>query len=254
MRPKKITAPERAWWCAEWLESARHGGLKTRLQRGKILAKEGRVQEVLLEAGLLQAEIRMSPLIKYRPTIQWPVLSDSKRDKVLEELGKKPHVLAQLLNGQLNLEWKEIFESVGMELFPKELAELTIDCSCGDPQHLCTHLAALYHIAADEFERNPAGWLVFRGIPTESWQKALPMMSENGMETVEEFTVQGFWEGEKLTALPVNQNSPLNLLQNLGPFPLWQGQGKGPAEGLKKFYLTVARVEEEELQGKDRSY
>ena len=38
MRPKKVVVPTRPWWVTEWLDLARQGGLKTRLQRGKMLA------------------------------------------------------------------------------------------------------------------------------------------------------------------------------------------------------------------------
>jgi len=245
VRPKKNVAPERSWWSMEWLESARQGGLKTRLQRGKILAKEGRVQEVQIEAGLLQGKIRMSPQIKYHPTIQWEVPSEAKRQSILAELEARPHVMAQLLNGQLDPEWKEIFAQFGSELLPEDLSAVTLECSCGDPQHLCTHLAALFQITADEFERNPAGWLIFRGIPPEAWQKSKIAVQTSAAAEEETFSARQFWEGSGMPPLPSNQNNPLHLLQNLGPFPLWQGHGKGPLDGLRNFYLAAADMEEE---------
>lgn len=252
MRPKKNVVPERPWWSTEWLDAARKGGLKTRLQRGKILAKEGRVQDVQIEPGLLQGEIRMSPQIKYHPTIQWEIPTEAKRDKILQALETKPHVMAQLLNGQLDVGWKEIFSDVGSELFPEDLTELKMDCSCGDPQHLCTHLAALFQITADEFERNPAAWLIYRGISQESWQKSNYTIQSSSSDDEEVFLAKEFWSGEHLPPLPSNQNDPLHIMQNLGPFPLWQGYGKGPTDGLKNFYLAAADLEAEP-EDKDRN-
>lgn len=252
MRPKKVVVPDRAWWSSEWLDSARKGGLKTRLQRGKILAKEGRLQEVQIEAGLLQGQVRMSPQIQYHPTIQWAIPTEIKREKIIEELESRPHIMAHLLNGQLDPEWKEIFSEFGTEFIPGELSDLTLECSCGDPQNLCTHLAALFQITADEFERNPSGWLVFRGIPPEAWQKSNFSLRTSMQEEKETFLADQFWEGSPLPPLPSNQNDPLHLMQNLGPFPLWQGQGKGPADGLRNFYLAAADLEEE-LEEKERN-
>lgn len=251
MRPKKTTASDRKWWSAAWLDAARKGGLKTRLQRGKILAREGRVQEVQIEGGLLQGEIRMSPQIKYHPTLQLEIVSEVKKEKILSEMSEKPHAYAHLLNGQLDPEWQDIFASAGAPLLPEQLSDLVLDCSCGDPQHLCTHLAALFQIIADEFERDPAALLTFRGIPKESWQKDT-LISNVTTKTLDEiFNPQEFWSGGKIPALPTNQNDPLILLKNLGPFPLWQGKGKGPIDGLKSFYLASADLAEEDLNDKN---
>lgn len=245
MRPKKNNVPERPWWSLGWLESARRGGLKTRLQRGKILAKEGRLKELQVEPGLLQGEIRMSAQIQYHPTIQWMIPSDTKIKKIVDEVERRPHVMAQLLNGQLDPEWQDIFSLAGSEFLPEELSELRLECSCGDPQNLCTHLAALFQLTADEFDFAPAKWLIFRGISPEEWQKnkTIPLMGSPEIE--ETFTAPEFWEGRELPPLPSNQNNPLYLLQNLGPFPLWQGSGKGPLDGLRNFYLAAAGMEEE---------
>ena len=240
MRPKKVVVPTRPWWVTEWLDLARQGGLKTRLQRGKMLASEGRVQSLQIEPGLLQGDIRMSPQITYHPTLQWAPLSDTKKETLLSGLESKPHLLAHLLNGQIDPEWKELFQSVGSELMPSFLEEIVMDCSCGDPQKLCTHLAALFQITSDEFEGRPASWFIFRGIPKEAWMYAQVESGSCELAEQEDFTASRFWEGQTIIPVPDSFSHPLAVLQGLGSFPLWQGQGRGPAEGLKEFYLAAA--------------
>ena len=65
---------------------------------------------------------------------------------------------------------EEVFHQAGLSLFPERSRDLETDCSCPDWSNPCKHIAAVYYLLGEEFDRDP--FLIFklrgmdaRGIP-----------------------------------------------------------------------------------------
>ena len=57
----------------------------------------------------------------------------------------------------------DVFAGVGLALFPAGVAELSLDCSCPDPEVPCKHLAATLFLLAESFDADPFAILALRG-------------------------------------------------------------------------------------------
>jgi uncharacterized Zn finger protein len=55
---------------------------------------------------------------------------------------------------------EEVFEGAGLSLFPEKRGDLKTSCSCPDMSNPCKHIAAVYYLLGEEFDRDP--FLLFR--------------------------------------------------------------------------------------------
>ena len=75
--------------------------------------------------------------------------------------------LARLLAGEMPTDIERAFDQAGLSLFPAHRQPAT-SCSCPDPSNPCKHIAAVYYLLGEEFDRDP--FLIFRlrGMPARS--------------------------------------------------------------------------------------
>ena len=70
----------------------------------------------------------------------------------------------RLMAGALPPEAEECFAEAGVALFPARDADLITYCDCPDFSNPCKHIAAVYYLLAEQFDRGPflllgcAGW------------------------------------------------------------------------------------------------
>ena len=66
-----------------------------------------------------------------------------------------------------------VFAEVGLSLFPAKLQDLKTGCSCPDWSNPCKHIAAVYYLLGEEFDRDPflifALWDEPRGADWSGW-------------------------------------------------------------------------------------
>ena len=62
---------------------------------------------------------------------------------------------------------EQVFQKVGLSLFPEKLHDLTTDCSCPDWSNPCKHIAAVYYLLGEEFDRDPFLIFKLRGLSRE---------------------------------------------------------------------------------------
>lgn len=55
---------------------------------------------------------------------------------------------------------EQAFQAAGLSLFPEKLKDLATDCSCPDWSNPCKHIAAVYYLLGEEFDRDP--FLIFK--------------------------------------------------------------------------------------------
>ena len=175
-----------------------------------------------------------------------PLSSDEWRS-LAEVLAREVVFLARLLAGEMPTDIERAFDQAGLSLFPARIAELATSCSCPDSSNPCKHIAAVYYLLGEEFDRDP--FLIFRlrGMAREELLRVLEEMEEaahpiarEGDATEGDADARGvdasrdvatpnasFW---RAGAVPddvfperITGEHSGALLLRLGAFPLWRG-------------------------------
>jgi uncharacterized Zn finger protein len=223
-----------SWWAKRWqavLESFRLGG---RLARGRTYARQGQVLSIDIDEGKVRARVQGSRPIPYDVTIGVKVLSDEEWDTVIGALSKQALFVAKLLAGEMPEDIEKAFTQAELSLFPEKRGDLKTDCSCPDDANPCKHIAAVYYLLGEEFDRDPFLLFRLRGLERGKLvEKLSGKASDEAAPKVElrepvSATPGDFWEmglvpddlfGE-VQAPPVTAG----LVQRLGQFPFWRGE------------------------------
>jgi uncharacterized Zn finger protein len=80
---------------------------------------------------------------------------------------------AMLLAGEMPEDIETAFAAAGTTLFPKTQSELKTACSCPDWSNPCKHVAAVFYLIGEEFDRDPFLLFVVRGLPREAVRELL---------------------------------------------------------------------------------
>jgi uncharacterized Zn finger protein len=235
-----------SWWARRWtgaLEALQLGG---RLARGRSYARRGQVLSIAIGKGRVDARVQGSRPEPYDVSVEVATLSARHWRQVGEALAREARYAASLLAGQMAPDVEDAFRAAGLSLFPARRRDLQTACSCPDPSNPCKHIAAVYYLLGEEFDRDP--FLLFRlrgldrdeltgllGAPSSVEDSApadvpatpLPEPASVVAEPLPE-SPDGFWEGN---ALPDDFLGPVEpppvtaaLLGRLGSFPFWRGQ------------------------------
>ena len=149
-----------SWWASRWIEVLEGFDLGARLTRGRSYARRGQVLSIDVEKGAVTARVQGSRARPYRVEIRVATLGGSDWKKVTTALLERPVFAAKLLAGQMPENIEDFFREVGLSLFPDRSNDLETDCSCPDWSNPCKHVAAVYLLLGEEFDRDP--FLIFR--------------------------------------------------------------------------------------------
>ncbi|MDE0090502.1 MAG: SWIM zinc finger family protein [Thaumarchaeota archaeon] len=158
------------WWAKRWNEVLEGYDIGERLGRGRAYARKGQVASIDISRGLVTARVRGSMDYKVRIDIQ--TLEESQWEDVAKAVLARPAAAASLLAGQIPDDAEDVFDELGLSLFPRRM-DLETDCTCPDWSNPCKHIAAVYLLLAEEFDRDP--FLIFRlrGIERKKMLKML---------------------------------------------------------------------------------
>jgi uncharacterized Zn finger protein len=216
--------------------------LGARLHRGRRYARRGQVLDVAIEAGRVRARVQGSRPDPYDVTIGVKRLSATDWKRVAAVFAREMRYAAKLLAGQMPEDVEAAFQAARLSLFPARQKDLETECSCPDWSNPCKHIAAVYYLLGEEFDRDP--FLVFklRGMTREELVRLLgttarpararaaapeePKPAAAAPEPLRE-DVEGFWRGAERPADPLlDAQAPpaaAALLRRLGPLPFWRG-------------------------------
>jgi uncharacterized Zn finger protein len=169
-----------SWWAKRWiavLESFNIGG---RLSRGRSYARSGQVLSIDIDKGKVNALVQGSRPKPYRITIQVKALERTDWKKLAQALSRQALFAAKLLAGEMPQDIEKVFEEVQLSLFPEKLRDLTTDCSCPDWSNPCKHIAAVYYLLGEEFDRDPFLIFKLRGLSREELLELLGGTGERG--------------------------------------------------------------------------
>jgi len=236
------------WWAKRWIAVLESFQIGARLGRGRSYARQGQVLSIDIKKGLIAAQVQGSRPKPYEVTIQVKALSPEAWKKLIQELSRQAVFAAKLLAGEMPQDIEQLFQKVSLSLFPEKLRDLTTDCTCPDWSNPCKHIAAVYYLLGEEFDRDPFLIFKLRGLSREELlaqlgsareqpstrrtkKKAKPVTAEKEQQRWAEPLPSApaiFWATGSLSDDVIGevQTPPVSaaLTKRLGSFPFWRGQ------------------------------
>ena len=247
-----------SWWAKRWLAALEGFNLAARLQRGRSYARSGQVLTIEIDKGLVTAEVQGSRPDPYAVRIEVKTLGPPAWKKLAKALSHQAIFSASLLAGKMPPEIEEAFQKSGLSLFPERSQDLKTECSCPDWSNPCKHIAAVYYLLGEEFDRDPFLIFKMRGMSREElvkllggsgWKQRAPAAGEEETAREEplpkpvERDVSRFWMPgalpQDLYGDTANQTTTAALAKRLGGFPFWRGR-QTLAEALEQSYRYAA--------------
>jgi uncharacterized Zn finger protein len=227
---------EQKWWARRWLNVLESFDIGGRLQRGRTYARKGQVASLDIEAGKVTARVQGSQPKPYDVTIGVKQLTPEQWERLAQALSMQAIFAAKLLAGEMPQDVENVFASLDLSLFPEKGSDLKTNCSCPDASNPCKHIAAVYYLLGDEFDRDPFLIFKLRGITREELlSKMGPVAGEPYAEPVEPElepepltpSIEAFWNGGSTIPTAFDTRTPaINaaLPKQLGAFPFWRGE------------------------------
>lgn len=235
------------WWAKRWITVLESFNIGARLDRGRSYARRGQVLSIAIDKGTVKAKVQGSRPSPYQVAIKLKVLAAAEWQKLAAVLSQQALFTAKLLAGEMPQDIETVFTDAGLSLFPAQLQDLETECSCPDWSNPCKHIAAVYYLLGEEFDRDPFLIFTLRGKKREDLVKLL----DSGMQTAQRrvkpphsvlhnppsepslpseplaASVSDFWDGSSLpddlfgeVRIPP---APAALCRRLGNFPFWRG-------------------------------
>lgn len=252
----------KSWWAKRWIAVLEGFNIGARLGRGRTYARKGQVLSVEIEKGQVQAKVQGSRPRPYNISLKVKVLTEADWKKLAREISHQAIFAAKLLAGEMPQDIEKAFQSAGLSLFPEKSKDLETDCSCPDWSNPCKHIAAVYYLLGEEFDRDPFLIFKLRGMTREEIMDLLgrdigfqaPYLEAQALAAEKQIgpayqpeplptDMSGFWQGGKIpdhlfgeVRLP---NLQAGLVRRLGNFPFWRGEEKF-LESMERIYSQAA--------------
>lgn len=236
-----------SWWATRWITVLESFNIGARLDRGRSYARRGQVLSITIDKGMVKAKVQGSRPSPYSVTIKLKVLSGTEWRQLSTLLSQQAIFTAKLLAGEMPQDIEQAFKDAGLSLFPAKLKDLETECSCPDWSNPCKHIAAVYYLLGEEFDRNPFLIFTLRGMKREelvvlldtgtqktqrgrkSPQSALANPQSEAAPPPEPLLAEAadFWGGslpDDLFGEVRVPPAPAALVKRLGNFPFWRGE------------------------------
>ena len=186
----------------------------------------------------------------YEVQIEVKPLSAAEWRKVAGVVSAQAIYAAKLLGGEMPQDIEAAFEAAGSSLFPQRYNDLRTHCSCPDWSNPCKHIAAVYYLIGEEFDRDPFTLFQLRGMTRDSFIELLgePARMDAGVKqeiAKESLPVSppAFWNGGELPEHPAGDAGAgaagAAIVRRSGKFPFWRGR-EDLAEALDPVYREAA--------------
>lgn len=249
------------WWSKRWVKLLESFGWSNRLERGRRYARGGQVLDFKLTAGKVTARVQGSVPEPYSVRIEIKPLTDKAWNGVAEEMSQKAIFAAKLLAGEMPQNIEDAFDAAGMSLFPESSKDIKTDCSCPDSANPCKHIAAVYYILAEEFDRDPFMLFKLRGRTKDEITASLRQKRAEGIQNLPEpesfpseeaaeqketglpIEIEDFWSGGDIESFSVNISSPdvsAAIIKRLGTPKFWDSK-EDFNKMMSSYYEKVSR-------------
>ncbi|UVS77926.1 hypothetical protein [Actinokineospora sp. UTMC 2448] len=237
----------RTWWSRRFIEVLEELGLGGRLERGKRYARQGQVVSMSLSPSIVVATVQGSRPAPYRVKIGVKAFTADQWAQVEQALAGRALYLAKLLAGEMPTGIEEVFEGIGLRLFPNSFAEFSMECSCPDWEVPCKHLAATCYLLAESFDTDPFEILAWRGRSRQDLLDSLrarrggpAVAPEPGPDPLPDDPA-AFWAAGPVPPAPAPPapGAPGAVLDRLDPLPVLL-RGRPLTEYLRPAYRAFA--------------
>ncbi|MCX6339403.1 MAG: SWIM zinc finger family protein [Candidatus Aureabacteria bacterium] len=236
------------WWAERWNAVLEELYAGNRLTRGRSYARRGQVLRIDIEKGMVKGQVQGSRSRPYDISIRVKVMSKPGWKKVVKTLSEKSLFTAKLLAGEMPQDIEEVFKKAGLSLFPERGNDLKTECSCPDWANPCKHIAAVYYLLGEEFDRDPFLIFKLRGMSRKEFVNLLSHISKTAgapkacemaksldghaevSSTDEPISsdLKTYWDGGEIPDDLFGEVSiprvPAALPKRLGSFPFWRGE------------------------------
>ena len=258
-----------SWWARRWIAVLESFDIGARLGRGRSYARRGQVVSIEIEKGNVSAKVQGSRPKPYDIKLQIKTLSAQDWRRLAKALSRRAIFVSKLLAGEMPPDIEKVFQKTGLSLFPERVKDLKTECSCPDWSNPCKHIAAVYYLLGEEFDRDPFLIFKLRGLCREELIESLSgaepkkapgkvmtkLKSRDKEERASTFDLSKFWDGDPLPSdffgdVIIPQVSAA-LPKRLGSFPFWRGTERF-LDVMERIYSQASPVGLEAFLGEDR--
>jgi uncharacterized Zn finger protein len=219
-----------SWWAKRWTTVLDGFGLGARMGRGRSYARSGQVLGITVGEGSISAQVQGSRPKPYEVAIRVKSLPKQAWAKVAAAAASRAVFASKLLAGEMPQEMEGIFQQAGVSLFPERYRDLDTACSCPDDANPCKHIAAVYYLLGEEFDRDPFLIFQMRGMSRDAFLRMLgpapavvtaPVLAPEPLPA----DPSEFWKASPVER-PREESQPVRdaaLPRRLGKFPFWRG-------------------------------
>ncbi len=152
------------WWARRWIDVLDGFDIASRIARARTYARRGQVLTIDVGTGEVTAAVQGSEPRPYRVSIRVATLRPDDWRKIASTLGERPVFASSLIAGRMPDRIEDAFGECGLSLFPAARSDLRTSCSCPDQTNPCKHIAAVYLLLGEEFDRDPFLLFQMRGM------------------------------------------------------------------------------------------
>jgi uncharacterized Zn finger protein len=228
-----------SWWAKRWISVLEGFNIGARLGRGKTYARKGQVLDIQVDKGVVKAKVQGSRPTPYAVTIRINPIETADWNRLAKDLAKQAIFAAKLLSGEMPNDIEQAFKDANLSLFPTKFNDLKTACSCPDSSNPCKHIAAVYYLLGEEFDRDPFLIFTLRGLTRDD---LITLLGRSGAKAATadpqetplpheplSTNLQAYWgqppSSDEDTVVEV-EPPPVTaaLPRRLGSFPFWRGQ------------------------------
>ena len=263
--PRKTQEPLASQWWSQRFTAVLEGyGLGPRMERGRRYARSGKVTDLVVKAGRLEARVQGSRATPYRVSVRSEAASKAQWRSLELLFATRLGWAAQLLAGEVPANLEAAFAEAGVALFPRRWGDLQVRCGCPDDAEPCKHIAAVLYVFAQQLDGDPWLLLAWHGRDRQTLLQALqqgpagpagPAASGgkaggDGVTIPEAESLPPWWpaglrsrpDPRLLPPDPLPPDPPERALQRLGPLEL-PGAPPDWQERLAEMYRQLVAEE-----------
>ena len=242
-------------WSEQFLGMLESLRMPAVFQQGRRYARSGQVRSLNISTSLVTGLVVDDNGETYRARVAVRAYSAADWRRIERALAAEAIHAARLLAGDLPEDLDSILAGYGLSLFPAELTDIALECSCPGWHKPCAHLAATCYVLAETFDADPFVILAWRGRGRTELLDNLRALRTSpdagatagpaGAKTRPAPPATGFWTAGPRLAPPPDQvpgtvRRPDALLEQLDPLGLSAGRFE-VADLLAGAYRRLAR-------------
>jgi uncharacterized Zn finger protein len=238
------------WWSRRFVDVLESFADKGRLSRGRSYARRGQVLDLTVETGEVTARVQGSEADPYQVSIGIEATGEESWDIIEEVLATQAVFRARLLAGEMPPEIEQVFDLMGLALFPASAEDLHLMCDCPDWGEPCKHAAAVLYLLAEAFDGDPFLILAWRGRTREQLLGAMRRLepaAEGDPLTIEETPLEerleDFWAPAAVRRRPAAPPVPPGLLLKLLEGPKVKVRRRDLTDVLRPAYEVLSETD-----------